>query len=65
MTIMRGNNGYESHLDFLEMHGFISPEERQAQKDFAEDFKKNPQNYKVCTLDELIKEIDNKKSKKS
>lgn len=62
--VMRSNNGYEGHLDFLEMHGFISPEERQAQRDFEKDFKENPQNYKVTTLEELFKEMDEKKKPK-
>ena len=58
--VMRSNNGYEGHLDFLEMHGCISPEERQAQRDFEEDYKKNPQNYKTTTLEELFKEEEDK-----
>lgn len=60
-VVMRGDNGIESHYDFLEMHGFITPEERKAQRDLEEDFKKNPQNYKVMTWEEFTKEMKDKK----
>jgi hypothetical protein len=58
--ISRGN-GIESHYDFLEMHGFITPEERQAQRDLEEDYKNNPHKYKVVSLQELMDEINKKK----
>lgn len=62
--IVSRGNGIESHYDFLEMNGFMTPEERQAQRDLEEDFKKNPQNYKTMTLQELRDEMENKKDKK-
>ena len=51
-----GRGDYNSHLDFLEAHGCITAEERQAQRDFEEDYRKNPQNYKTQTLEEFLKD---------
>lgn len=61
--VMRSNNGFEGHLDFLEMHGFITPEERQAQRDLEKDIKENPQNYRTLTWDEFMAENKQKNKK--
>lgn len=59
--IYGGRGDYNSHLDFLEMHGCITSEERQAQREFEEDYRKNPQNYKTQTLEEFLKENSDSK----
>lgn len=53
---------YESHLDFLEMHGALSSEDREKQRELEKDLKKNPQNYTIKTLQEMFEEygIDSK-----
>jgi hypothetical protein len=53
-TIMHSRGGYESHLDFLEMHGFISEEEREFQRNIQREFKEHPERFKVVTLKELL-----------
>lgn len=57
--IITKGNGIESHYDFLEANGFITPEERKAQKDFEEDFKKNPHKYKVINFQDFINKKKN------
>jgi hypothetical protein len=42
----------------------MSAEERQAMRDFEEDYKKNPQNYKTYTLQELMEEMDKREQNK-
>ncbi len=60
--VMRSDNGYEGHLDFLEMHGAISAEDRQRERELMEDYKKNPQNYRTVTFEELGEILEKKKS---
>ena len=63
-TIMRSEGGYESHLDFLEMHGFITEEERRADRKAIQDYHDHPENYRTVTLEELMKEIDDEQEQK-
>lgn len=56
-NIMIGNNGYESHLDFLEMHGFISEEEREEDRKALQHYKDHPDQYVTLTMEELGKRL--------
>lgn len=47
---------YSSHLDFLAMHGFITEEEIQAQRDFQT--KIDSGEYKSVSLKELMESED-------
>lgn len=46
--------GYESHLDFLEMHGCISVEERQQQRDLEMELRDHPERFKIMTFEEAF-----------
>jgi len=49
---------YESHLDFLEMHGCISAEERQRDRDLEKEIKEHPERFTITTFEELFKEFN-------
>jgi hypothetical protein len=51
--VTRSDNGYNGHLDFLEMHGFISEEEREAQREFERQMDSGE--YKAVSLEEYMK----------
>lgn len=53
ITVSHG--GYESHLDFLEAHGFVTAEERQAQREFERELREHPERFERLTLGELLK----------
>jgi hypothetical protein len=44
-----GRGDYSSHLDFLEMHGFISADERQRERELLEEFRKHPERFEDIT----------------
>jgi len=53
--VMHSDNGYEGHLDFLEMHGFVTAEEREEERRALQHYKDHPEEYVTMTLGELMK----------
>jgi hypothetical protein len=52
--VMRSDNGYEGHLDFLEMHGFITEEEREADRAAIRHYRDHPEQYVTMTFEEAF-----------
>lgn len=46
-------NGIESHYDFLEMHGFMTAEEREEQRRFEQEYKDHPERFESYTLEQI------------
>ena len=56
INIYQSSNGYKGHLDFLEMHGFITVEEREYGCDVVRDVEENSQNYRKVVVQDLFLE---------
>ncbi len=54
---MRSDNGYEGHLDFLEAHGFITSEDREAELAAFKHYEDYPEQYTTLTFEEAFKRL--------
>lgn len=52
-TVMR-SDGIEGHYDFLEMHGFVTPEENAERRRLSQELKEHPERFKTLTMQDLM-----------
>ena len=53
MKITRGD--FNSHMDFLAAHGFVTEEELESQLNFEREIREHPERFETLTLEEMLK----------